>query len=69
MPKICEQCERDMNQYSPACLHCGRRYLAAIQSLRIEKDDKLARLRKALKDWMAFDHSESALREPVSKKR
>lgn len=55
--------------YSPACLHCGGRYLRAIQRLWIPEADKRAWLRKALADWMQHGHGEQELRELAAPKK
>lgn len=56
----CELCESNLNQYTPACLRCGGRYLRAIQRHPGRTADWL---RNALTDWMAHGHSEQRLRE------
>lgn len=58
----CELCESNLNQYTPACLRCGGRYLRAIQRHPARTADWL---RKALGDWMAHGHPEVRLRESM----
>jgi hypothetical protein len=50
----------DANQYNPACLTCGGRYLRAIQRHPKRSPEWLA---KALEDWKAHGHPEDVLRE------
>jgi predicted amidophosphoribosyltransferase len=58
--KSCELCSADANQYDPACLSCGGRYLRAIQRHPKRSREWLA---KALADWVAQGHPEDVLRE------
>lgn len=58
----CPDCATDRNLFSPACLHCGGRYLRAIQRRQLPPDAKRTWLRKVLADWMALGHEEAALR-------
>lgn len=62
----CQDCARDLNRYSPACMECGRRYLAAIKRQPIPQAEKVAWLRKALADWMFYGHAETDLRRLAS---
>ena len=66
---MCEDCTREYPRYSPACLNCGRRYLAAIQARPMPKPEKVTWLRKVLADWKSHGHAEDALRAPVDRKR
>jgi hypothetical protein len=59
----CSDCSLNLNRYSPACLECGRRYLAAIKREPIPEAQKVAWLRKALADWKLYGHAEEDLRE------
>lgn len=60
----CKLCPVNANQFDPACMECGGRYLRAIQAIPLTLPVKQAWLRKALADWMAIGgHSETRLRE------
>lgn len=63
----CKDCARDLERFDPACCNCGRRYLAAIKARPMNREDKVAWLRKVLADWMKYGHSEAQLRAPVDK--
>ncbi len=65
----CNSCERDLNSFSPACLLCGRRYIRDLKRMELPTEEKVARLRKVLADWMSFGHAEDELREPISNKK
>lgn len=54
--------------YNPLCLHCGARIIQAIQRLQITNEDKKARCRAQLADWMRYGHSEDTLRELAGSK-
>lgn len=58
----CECCTRYITMYDPACLQCGGRYLRAIRALELPTEERQARMRKALADWMAHGHAEADLR-------
>lgn len=58
----CDLCTRDRNQFDPACLTCGGRYLRDIQRCRLPKTEKREWLQQALKDWMQYGHAEADLR-------
>jgi hypothetical protein len=62
----CTDCERDLNRYSPACLNCGRRYLAAIEAHPMELSARREWWKKALADWQKYGHAESDLRQPAN---
>lgn len=64
----CDLCTRDRNQFDPACLTCGGRYLRDLQGLRIPQDQKRRRLYTVLKDWMAHGHAEDDLRTLAKRK-
>lgn len=61
-PSTCEDCTREANLFNPVCVNCGARMIRAIQALRIPPENKAARCRAVLKDWMAFGHDEAELR-------
>lgn len=61
-PAKCEDCTRELNRYSPACVNCGARMIRAIQALRIPPEEKSARCRRVLEDWVAHGHNEQQLR-------
>lgn len=56
-------------RFNPACLDCGSRYLWCIQRRQLPQSEKLAWLRKALADWMAYGHGERALRDGAKRSR
>ncbi len=50
--------------YDPLCLWCGARYIKQIGSLPAQTKEEVAAWRRGvLRDWMAFGHDETELRE------
>lgn len=65
----CEDCQRARSdlagyrRFDPACLTCGARYLWHLQRSPGTREERTARLRRTLADWMALGHAEERLRE------
>ena len=48
--------------FCPTCLWCGARLIQWIGRLQIAQSESLARRRAVLRDWVAWGHSEAAIR-------
>ncbi len=48
--------------HCPSCAFCGARLIQGIQRLPIPHENKIARCRTVLRDWMAHGHSELEIR-------
>lgn len=64
----CQCCERTKvgqayPSHDPLCLHCGARLIWRIQRLlQRPREERIARCRQALADWMAHGHAEMEIR-------
>ena len=66
--RVCECCQRaregpGYTLFDPACLFCGARLIWRIQRLlQRPREERIARCRQALADWMEHGHSEAEIR-------
>lgn len=65
--RTCECCQRAgegpaYSLHCPSCLHCGARLIWKIQRLMIPQDERRARCRAVLQDWLQYGHNEMEIR-------
>ena len=64
--KPCEVCqsaiEREHRMHCPTCIYCGARLIQNIQKLNRPREERSARCKAVLQDWMGYGHDEAELR-------
>ena len=69
--RVCECCQRaregpGYTLFDPACLFCGARLIWKIQRKnQVAREDRLARCRAVLQDWLKYGHDEAEIRRLV----
>lgn len=63
----CEECKKARigpmwPRHCPTCIYCGARLIWKLQRKPIPREQKVARCRAVLSDWMAHGHSEAEIR-------